>query len=31
MKTSSDTTYVCGSGLLMSAVALIGTVVRIEK
>jgi uncharacterized protein YbjQ (UPF0145 family) len=31
MKTSSDTTYVCGSGLLMSAVALIGTVVRVEK
>ena len=30
-KASSDTTYVCGSGLLMSAVALIGTVVRVEK
>jgi uncharacterized protein YbjQ (UPF0145 family) len=30
-KTSSDITYVCGSGMLMSAVALIGTVVRIEK
>jgi uncharacterized protein YbjQ (UPF0145 family) len=27
-KTSSDTTYVCGSGTLMSAVALIGTVVK---
>ena len=31
MKTSSDNTYVCGSGLLMSAVALTGTVVRVEK
>ena len=30
-KTSSDTTYVCASGTLMSAVALIGTVVRVEK
>ena len=30
-KTSSDVTYVCGSGMLMSAVALIGTVVRVEK
>ena len=30
-KTSSDITYVCGSGMLMSAVALIGTVVRTEK
>jgi uncharacterized protein YbjQ (UPF0145 family) len=29
IKTSSDSTYVCGSGMLMSAVALIGTVVRI--
>jgi uncharacterized protein YbjQ (UPF0145 family) len=28
-KTSSDTTYVCGSGILMSAVALFGTVVRV--
>jgi uncharacterized protein YbjQ (UPF0145 family) len=27
-KTSSDVTYVCGSGMLMSAVALVGTVVR---
>lgn len=30
-ETSSDTTYVCGSGMLMSAVALIGTVVEIRK
>jgi uncharacterized protein YbjQ (UPF0145 family) len=29
-RTSSDTTYVCASGMLMSAVALIGTVV-VEK
>ncbi len=28
-KTSSDSTYVCASGTLMSAVALIGTVVKI--
>jgi uncharacterized protein YbjQ (UPF0145 family) len=28
-KTSSDTTYVCASGTLMSAVALIGTVVKL--
>ena len=30
-ETSSDATYVCGSGGLMSGVTLIGTVVRIGK